>query len=350
MSKSNYKPNNVTVSLAKAFPKKIESSRGIKIQVELRKVFKEDYETKVKTDRDETIKMVRDYLLSRKFAGEGSAKQTSRKVGVIIKKYGITTPDLNGLKQLAEGMEKVELENTTRRSYLYAFQVWAEATGKPIDIKKVIKRAPPLKQNQIEAIPPEIIKRIPGACGNYRDLALVMVGLYCGLRGGEAVWLRTEDVDIKQHIIHVRNRGRKTLKNRRERDVPIPDALIPYLNDWVASRDSFLSSRGINLSPPEDYFFITVKCRPLDPISLGEIMRNLKKKLGIPKNKRFTYHMLRHTCNSHALATGATPDQCIENFGWSDAKIMVRYTHASIEKRKEAMKDFSYDLGDDHNV
>ena len=123
----------------------------------------------MKFNADETLKRVSTYLTSRKFNAESSAKAVSRTVGMFIKTFGITAPDTAGLRRLAEIMDERGLENTTRRFYISAFQNWAEAMGRPVDIKSVFSRKPPLKENMIQTIPLEWIASIDQNCDNTRD-------------------------------------------------------------------------------------------------------------------------------------------------------------------------------------
>jgi integrase len=268
-------------------------------------------------------------------------------VEMFIKKYGITAPDLAGLRKLADTMEERRIENSTRRFYINCFSSWAESTGRPVDIKQVFTRRPPLKDNMITIIPNERIAMIPKVCTNARDLAYMELSLFTGIRVGEATRLLMADVDTENQVLHISNFGMITTKNKKERDVPIPDECIPYLEEWLAVRTDYLVRHKINLPPDQDYYFITNKCKQMTPQLFRVMMWNLKSKLGYKKGERFSPHLFRHTCNSRALASGMTIDDAVENFGWSDARIATRYTHSGIEKRKANMKKFSYKDGDD---
>ncbi len=268
----------------------------------------------VKLTTDETVKKVYSYLTSWKFNAESSAKAVSRTVGMFIKTFKITAPDIAGLRKLADIIDKLGLENTTRRFYIACFQNWAEATGRPVDTKQVFSRKPPLNDNMICAIPLEKIQAIPEQCDNGRDLAIMMTGFYCGIRGIEAVRLLMKDVDIYNRVIAIKNRGMQTLKNRRERCVPIPDELVPYLEEWLQIRTDYLVRQKVNLEPQDDYFYITNRCTPMSVGLVRGMMWRFKSKIGYKKGERFSFHLTRHTCNSNALANGASLDDCIENF------------------------------------
>jgi integrase len=68
--------------------------------------------------------------------------------------------------------------------------------------------------------------------------ALVSVVAYCGLRRGEALGLRVQDIDLGARLIHVRPHAGRGLKtDRSEASVPMPEALVPILADWLAHRN-----------------------------------------------------------------------------------------------------------------
>ncbi len=66
--------------------------------------------------------------------------------------------------------------------------------------------------------------------------ALVAVVTYCGLRKSEATHLWTEDLDIKSRIIWIRERGKRLKTVAAGAPVPIPEALVPILVDWLRHR------------------------------------------------------------------------------------------------------------------
>ena len=72
----------------------------------------------------------------------------------------------------------------------------------------------------------------------------IAVAIYCGLRKGELVGLRVEDVDLKQRLLKVRHSYDGTTKSGDPRKVPIPDELLPYLKMELGRvRSTFLFSR-----------------------------------------------------------------------------------------------------------
>jgi integrase len=67
--------------------------------------------------------------------------------------------------------------------------------------------------------------------------AVVAIIAYCGLRKMEALRLRIGDVDLENRIIHIRPAGGDRLKTAASHaPVPMPRALVPLLQSWIAHR------------------------------------------------------------------------------------------------------------------
>ena len=68
----------------------------------------------------------------------------------------------------------------------------------------------------------------------HRLYVLTSIIAYTGLRKKEALYLRTEDVDFTERMILIRPRVGNRLKTESSaQPVPIPDALLPILQDWI---------------------------------------------------------------------------------------------------------------------
>lgn len=156
--------------------------------------------------------------------------------------------------------------------------------------------------------------------------ALIMVGVGCGLRSGEALGLCEDVIDfeagvlvVRRQVIKVKSQARLVEYNKSEtshmREVPLPafahKALLLHLGTQgvLATPDGhrilFRSSRG-NLFR-RDAFYKTFK-KPL-------------KEAGLPEDFRF--HDLRHTFASHALDQGVP-----------ESTVQLYMGHASTEELK----------------
>ena len=81
----------------------------------------------------------------------------------------------------------------------------------------VTVRMPRLEQKRMEVLSREDVRRVLSVCGT-RDRALVMTLVDSGLRGGEALALDWEDVDLHAGAVHVRRgKGGAAGSGRRRR-------------------------------------------------------------------------------------------------------------------------------------
>jgi integrase len=154
---------------------------------------------------------------------------------------------------------------------------------------------------------------------------MVVVGLKCGLRQGELLGLRWEDVDLKNGRIVVRRsivRGRiKGTKSRRIREVPLGDVVARELagqrhlrGPWV-----FSDADGNHLTNGE--------CKwPLWNACTGAQLR------------RIGWHVLRHTFCSHLAMRGAPVTSIQALAGHARLDMTQRYMHLSPDVARDAVK------------
>ena len=173
------------------------------------------------------------------------------------------------------------------------------------------------------------------ACGKYRLLVLIL-GL-CGLRIGEATYLKKKHFDFKANTIHVieawaTTRTGKRIpgppKNGEPREVPIPGRLRKDLLALVLPLDEndflFVGERGGALN--SDHF-------------REEWFKPGAKSLEI---HNAGVHMLRHTCASLLLRIGTPITTVSAILGHSGVDITLKtYAHFYVEDSFAAMAKLS---------
>lgn len=137
--------------------------------------------------------------------------------------------------------------------------------------------------------------------------------LYTGLRMGEALRLKTDDLNLSQNFAQAFNS-----KNGEVMGVHLPPFLV-----------TALANHPRGLDRPEKKLFRFVKCG-----RLYTILRNVEKKSGVPN---LTFHLWRHTWATWMRRFGgADIAGLLATQRWKDASSVRRYQHVVVSE--EAMR------------
>jgi integrase len=167
------------------------------------------------------------------------------------------------------------------------------------------------------ALTPEELLRFARRCGKYEALALV-AGL-CGLRWGEVVGLQVQDVDPNgKQIVVCRTISEvsgqyfaEDTKNHQARVVQVPQIMQEKLRLAVLGK------------APHELVFGNKYGRPLSSSNFrARIFEPAILDAGIP---RITFHDLRHTAASNAIALGANILVVSRMLGHSDPAVTLRF-------------------------
>jgi integrase len=178
-----------------------------------------------------------------------------------------------------------------------------------------------------------------------------LVALSLGLRRGEVLGLRWQDVDLAQKSITIcqalaRVGGRlrfiepKSLQSRRT--IPLHDGLVAALR---AHRRRQLEQR---LSAGAQWvdsglLFTTGKGTPIEPRALNEDFDRIVAKVNL---RRVRLHDLRHACASFLLAQGVHPRVVMELLAHSQISLtMNTYSHVLPDAMREAVERMEVVLG-----
>jgi site-specific recombinase XerD len=113
-----------------------------------------------------------------------------------------------------------------------------------------------------------------------RDPALFTTLLYTGIRRGELLGLRLQDLNLERLELAVRA---ETSKSRVSRIVPINSTLCAALEDYLAER------RKLPLTTPQ--LFVSSTGSPLTSHGLKHLTERIAARTGV----RFHLHQFRHT-------------------------------------------------------
>ena len=154
---------------------------------------------------------------------------------------------------------------------------------------------------------------------------MILLGLRTGLRQGELLALRWQDVDLHGSKVVVRKAVAKgivgTPKSRRSREVDLGREIITALKSHRHLRGElvFCNEAGDMLTATECKWPLWRACKRASLRQIG-------------------WHVLRHTFASHLVMRGATLKAVQELLGHADIRMTMRYAHLSPSARREAVE------------
>lgn len=156
-------------------------------------------------------------------------------------------------------------------------------------------------------------------------MELYAAAVYTGMRAGELLGLRWDDVDLEGRLITVKRSFDKPTKTGAIRHVPILDPLLPVLRAWKVRCWSaewvFPSKTGTMLQPSARV--------------LQETLRRCQERIGVVEADRITFHDLRHTFASHFMMRGGDLFRLQRLLGHKTVQMTNRYAHLAPEVFKE---------------
>ncbi len=154
-----------------------------------------------------------------------------------------------------------------------------------------------------------------------RDFTIITFLIYTGVRVGELVNLKIEDVNLEGRYVKIRGKGDK------ERLVPLSNELTAILSTYIEKK------RG------ETFLFESNRRKKFSPLTIQLMVRKYAKLANIPK--KITPHKLRHTFATLALESGISPITIGELLGHSSLNTTMKYTHVTNKLAMDAVKKIS---------
>ena len=182
------------------------------------------------------------------------------------------------------------------------------------------------------------------AVADKNDLAaLWRLALLTGMRRGEALGLKWEDVDLVRGVLAVRrtlSRGTggaytfgipKTAHGRRS--IALPKSVVDSLKKHKARQAEHRLKLGEGYSKL-DMVFADALGEPLHPNTLAYQFKKLQERARVPKIR---IHDLRHTSATLMLANGEHPKIVQERLGHADVSMTLnRYSHVTMDMQRDA--------------
>jgi integrase/recombinase XerD len=158
------------------------------------------------------------------------------------------------------------------------------------------------------------VRSILEGLGNLKHRVMLMLVYSAGLRVGEVVRLKPEDIDRERKMIHVRSG-----EGKKDRYTLLSDVVLDVLRQyWKAYK-------------PRTWLFEgQIPGQPYSVRSAEGVFESAAKKAGIEKD--VSIHTLRHSFATHLLEQGTDIRFIQELLGHSSVRTTEIYTHVSREQ------------------
>lgn len=158
----------------------------------------------------------------------------------------------------------------------------------------------------------------------YRDLLIINIFYYTGIRLTELINLKLDDIDLENSRLKVLG------KRNKERIIPLHREIVIQIEKYLKKRNTEITDNSCN------YLLTTKKAKKLYPKLVYNIVNHSIGLVSTIQQK--SPHVLRHTFATHMLNNGADLNAIKELLGHANLAATQIYTHNSFEKLKKTYK------------
>ena len=220
--------------------------------------------------------------------------------------------------------------------------IWQIATVNPIRASEPPK---PKKHKAASLTVAQQDLLIESATGPWCIRTLLKVSAALGTRRGEVLALRWSDIEgscvtIERSLIQTKAGLQfKGTKTDEPRTLVVPGEALEALEAHRKQQNQIRRQFGPAYRCDLDLIFCRPDGNPLKPDSLSGTIRDLFARLGIPKPKGSSLHLLRHTHVSHLLASGVPVPAISARLGHSSIRTTLDiYGHMIHGQDEEAVR------------
>jgi integrase len=234
------------------------------------------------------------------------------------------------------GARSIQIVHSTLRTML------SEAIREELIERNVatVVRPPSVERVEVQPWSTEEAGRLLAASADHRLHALFAVGVALGLRKGELLALRWDDVDLESGVLHVRQNVQRLPEMglvfgppKSRRTIPLPAASAKVLRTHRASQ----AAEALSLGPAwvdSGLVFTSTVGTVIEPRNLNRLFDELIAKARV---RRIRFHDLRHTCASLLLAQNVPARVVMEILGHSQLAMTTDlYSHVMPTALREA--------------
>ncbi|GAI42281.1 unnamed protein product, partial [marine sediment metagenome] len=221
------------------------------------------------------------------------------------------------LERLVQG--RVNIELSCLRAMFNKAILWSKAVQNPVRHVKMLSE----KNRRLRYLKEDEIERLIANCPDYLR-PIVVIALNTGMRKGEILNLKWEDVDLGTRIIYVVN-----TKTNEKREIPVNTVLYAMLVDLRTKSGA--------------YVFPNDAGEPYVDIRKG--FRTAIKKSHI---RNFRFHDLRHTFASQLVMKGVDLKTIQELLGHKSIEMTIEvrtpFTEPQTSSSREIMPEYGHYL------
>ena len=206
-----------------------------------------------------------------------------------------------------------------------------------------VVRLPVIERVEVQPWSTEEASRFLTASADHRLHALFAVGVALGLRKGELLALRWDDVDLEDGVLHIRQNVERLPEiglvfgppksNKSRRTIPLPAASTKVLRTHRANQ----AAEALALGPAwvdSGLVFTSTVGTVIEPRNLNRFFDELITNAGV---RRIRFHDLRHTFASLLLAQNVPARVVMEILGHSQLAMTTDlYPHVMPTALREA--------------
>ncbi|MET9623019.1 site-specific integrase [Streptomyces sp. NPDC006464] len=241
-------------------------------------------------------------------------------------------------------LEKKTTAATAKESHRVLRTALSAACREELIVRNVAKLVEPPRAAARDLSPWSLDETLDFLAASRRDplYAAFVLAIAMGLRRGEIVGLRWNDVDLENRVLLVRQqvqRRRGVLyndetKGRRSRAIPLPAMCLAPLR-WHRMRQKATYEAAGTEWTTAGYVFATRTGRPVEPRNVHRSFVRVSEAAGL---RLIRLHHARHGCATLLTAAGVAPRVVMEILGHSQISLtMDVYTHVVQDTQREAI-------------
>lgn len=225
-------------------------------------------------------------------------------------------------KSIQKYFLRKNISKNTRATQTLILRSFAKFLKKELHIEFEILDPPKTSKTLPTFLTKEEVKRfLEVVKKKKRDFAIIAFLIFTGVRVGELVNIKLEDLNFEGNFVRIKGKGDK------ERFIPITLELSNILKEYLQEKHY------------SEYLFETIRHSKFSPLTIQLMVKRYAKQANI--QKKITPHKLRHTFATLALESGISPITIGELLGHSSLNTTMKYTHVTNKLATEAVKRIS---------